>query len=264
MLRGMRTPLVLRVIALASAAVASTPSVRAEVVAFSAQRWAVATGGDGAMRAIVVVDSAWSWFDARELAERVGGRLAAAHSVGELAFLELMSDFPGAFDCGGPWLGGFREPQSPWFWSDGLAVETFGWRPLRPAQSFVFPAAIQMSGIDGPDGRWTDTFTDPEAGVSTRSALLVWSNFADCDGDDRPDLLEIAADPSLDANGDGALDACARAHPGDVNGDGRVDAADIALLLNAWGTSDASADLDGSGVVDAADLSAVLSGWTGG
>jgi len=121
-----------------------------------------------------------------------------------------------------------------------------------------------MSGIDGPDGKWTDAFPDPDAGVSTRSALLAWSSFTDCDGDDRPDLLEIAADPSLDANADGALDACTRPIPGDVNGDGRVDAADIALLLNAWGTSDPAADLDHSGTVDAPDLSIVLSGWTGG
>lgn len=265
MLRRMRTAVAICLAAFGCATAFAHAAPRdARVVAFSTQRWTTAAGGDGAMRALVVVESALSWYDARDLAESMGARLTGAQSSAELALLESMSDFPGAFDCGGPWLGGFREPQSPWYWSDGLPVAGFGWKPFRPAQSTVFPAAIQLSGIDGPDGRWTDAFPDTDAGVSTRSALVQWRAFVDCDGDDLPDLLEIAANPALDADADGRLDACAPPNPADINGDGRVDAADIAALLNAWGTSAASADTDGSGVVDAADLTTVLSAWTGG
>lgn len=54
--------------------------------------------------------------------------------------------------------------------------------------------------------------------------------------------------------------------PTDINGDGAVNAADLAILLGAWGACPAagccSADLDGSGSVDAADLAIVLGAWT--
>lgn len=51
--------------------------------------------------------------------------------------------------------------------------------------------------------------------------------------------------------------------PADLNGDGSVGPADLATLLNAWGTAAAAADLNGNGVVDAPDLSAMLSAWGG-
>lgn len=47
---------------------------------------------------------------------------------------------------------------------------------------------------------------------------------------------------------------------GDLNGDGVVNAADLAILLSAWGKS-GPADLDGDGLVTASDLAALLSNW---
>ncbi|MDZ4754667.1 MAG: hypothetical protein SGJ11_09240 [Phycisphaerae bacterium] len=48
----------------------------------------------------------------------------------------------------------------------------------------------------------------------------------------------------------------------DVNADGTVDAADLAILLGAWGGGSASGgDLDGNGTVDAADLAILLGAW---
>lgn len=259
MLRGLR-------IALAIAFLASTAASAhaGTVVGFNAQRWPAAAGGDGRLRALVVADGPWSWFDANGLAERLGGRLAIGESAAELSFLVLLSDFPGGFDCAGPWIGGFREPQGAWLWNSGAPVAPFGWRPLRPAQSIVFESALLLSGIDGPDGAWIDVFPEPDSGVGTRSCLVVWDGFTDCDGDELPDALEIARDPGLDADGNGLLDGCGPFDPADVNRDGRVDAVDLASVLNAWGTSDPSADIDDSGRVDAADLAAVLSGWNGG
>jgi len=260
MLRAVPQPQSIAVLALACASFADA----ATVVDFVTARWPSAAGGDGALRALVVVDGAWSWHDANALADSVGAQLARAETPGELDFLVLLSDHPGAFDCAGPWLGGFRQPQGAWLWNSGAAVAAFGWRPFRPAQSIVFESAILLSGIDGPDGAWIDVFPEPDSGVGTRSAILAWTAFADCDGDDLPDLLEIARTPSLDADRNGILDACGRFDPADVNRDGRVDAIDLASVLNAWGSSDPNADIDGSGRVDAADLSAVLSGWNGG
>jgi predicted outer membrane repeat protein len=46
--------------------------------------------------------------------------------------------------------------------------------------------------------------------------------------------------------------------PSDLNADGTTDAADLAILLGAWGTANPVADLNGSGMVDAADLAILL------
>ncbi len=48
--------------------------------------------------------------------------------------------------------------------------------------------------------------------------------------------------------------------PADFDGNSTVDAADLAALLNGWGSSGAT-DLDGNGVTDAADLASVLNAW---
>lgn len=50
--------------------------------------------------------------------------------------------------------------------------------------------------------------------------------------------------------------------PADLNNDGSVGPADLAALLNAWGTGGA-ADLNGNGTVDGPDLAAMLSAWGG-
>jgi hypothetical protein len=49
--------------------------------------------------------------------------------------------------------------------------------------------------------------------------------------------------------------------PEDLNGDGLVDAADLAILLGAWGTP-GPGDFNGDGVVDAGDLANMLAAWT--
>ena len=51
-------------------------------------------------------------------------------------------------------------------------------------------------------------------------------------------------------------------NPADLNSDQIINAADLAILLNAWGTA-GPGDINASGSVDAADLAALLSAWTG-
>ncbi len=46
-----------------------------------------------------------------------------------------------------------------------------------------------------------------------------------------------------------------------AGGDGFVDAADLAVLLNAWGSANELADIDCNGIVDAADISLLLNRW---
>jgi hypothetical protein len=47
--------------------------------------------------------------------------------------------------------------------------------------------------------------------------------------------------------------------PGDLNGDGTRDAADLALMLGAWGS--AAGDATGDGATDGQDLAVLLSAW---
>jgi len=49
--------------------------------------------------------------------------------------------------------------------------------------------------------------------------------------------------------------------PADIDGNGAVDGGDMALVLGAWGTTNAAADLDGNGFVGAGDLSILLAAW---
>ncbi|MSR41638.1 MAG: hypothetical protein EXS10_07025 [Phycisphaerales bacterium] len=81
----------------------------------------------------------------------------------------------------------------------------------------------------------------------------------------------------IDRDGDGFLDGDERAQcsnpadPASIPGggcradlagsDGIVDAADLAVLLNAWGTTNVLADIDCNGIVDAADISLLLNRW---
>ncbi|MBL9147629.1 MAG: hypothetical protein JNM94_02950 [Phycisphaerae bacterium] len=48
---------------------------------------------------------------------------------------------------------------------------------------------------------------------------------------------------------------------GDLDCDGDVDAADLGILLGAWGSTDEGADLDDDGVVTASDLALLLGAW---
>ena len=52
--------------------------------------------------------------------------------------------------------------------------------------------------------------------------------------------------------------------PGDLNGDGVVNAADLAILLGAWGPAvpGEPADLNSDGEVNAADLAILLGAWS--
>ncbi len=59
-----------------------------------------------------------------------------------------------------------------------------------------------------------------------------------------------------------AIDLCGEPVTGDMNSDGVVNAADLSILLGAWGTP-GPGDLTGDGLVNAADLSVLLGAWGG-
>ena len=51
--------------------------------------------------------------------------------------------------------------------------------------------------------------------------------------------------------------------PADYNNDGMINGADLAPLLNAWGTTSATYELSGDTIISGADLTIMLNGWTG-
>jgi hypothetical protein len=106
-----------------------------------------------------------------------------------------------------------------------------------------------------------------------RGATLFANLQRDCDQDLVLDILQIAADPSLDCDGDLLLDACqpdtngdgvpnACDCPSDLNGDGVVGSADIVFILTEWGNyGQGPADISGDARVDGLDVALLLSAW---
>ena len=70
-------------------------------------------------------------------------------------------------------------------------------------------------------------------------------------------LVEAAVDDFRILN----IDCTPNTVPGDLNGDGSVNGADLATLLNGWGSTGVT-DIDGSGNTDAADLAVLLNNWS--
>ncbi len=87
----------------------------------------------------------------------------------------------------------------------------------------------------------------------------------DCNCNGTLDLMDIL-NGAADSDQDGLLDACAGICSTDLNCGGSVDAADLALLLGAWGpcaqnSSPCLGDVNGDSDVNAADLALLLGSW---
>jgi hypothetical protein len=128
---------------------------------------------------------------------------------------------------------------------------------------------LELGGSDPtPDGL---TVSEDRRTLSIQGSTQNWMDevrvitagyFADCDGDGVDDTVGIACFGVPDADRNGVPDAC---DPiiGDISQDGLVDAADLALLLGAWGmTGGGPADLNGDKVVNGADLGILLGAWS--
>ena len=251
--------------AAAAAVAGAAATVRADVQ-FTVSVWPVSGGGSGLTYATAVSTSPWSWHEAREFAQLCGGELLCVRSAEELAWASAFAGAAGGFECAGPWIGGARDANATWRWIDGSAFTPFGWEPGRPANSLLIPSTLCLAGDGVPAGTWIDALPSPDAGTGVQSALIRWASFSDCDGDAIPDALEIAVQPSLDADADGVIDACAHAAPADINLDGRIDGLDLAALLAAWGPVSPPlprADINRDGVVSGTDLAQLLAAWTG-
>jgi hypothetical protein len=109
------------------------------------------------------------------------------------------------------------------------------------------------------------TMTDASGAFAWRSAVFpgtatqgflryTLAGFNVQSGDDQNDLYNCKFNVFGEPVGDTGT-------PGDLNGDGVVNAADLAILLGAWGTS-GPGDFNLDGIVNAADLATLLGYWT--
>lgn len=233
------------------------------VVWFRAQQWTAGVGADNRTYAIVLADEPWGWREAQSLAVTVGGTLAATPNNDTLAFVVALASDANAFNCAGPWIGGYQFSNQSWQWTNGASFAPFAWAVGRPIQSTLLDAAICLGGVDEPDGTWIDALPDSDTGVQTRSAVVVLNSPTDCNANGAPDSLEIAVTPTIDADHDGRIDSCPPDAPSaDLNGDGRVNGVDLTILLTNFGGAGPDGDVNDDGVVNGLDLAFVLGGWS--
>jgi hypothetical protein len=120
----------------------------------------------------------------------------------------------------------------------------------------VFEPGCEVMDFDGD--------SDVDLGDAASFFAIYDGTVQDCDGNAQPDLLDVLADPGLDADGTGILDACESF--GDLDGNGSVGITDFLQLLQAWGPcpdppAACPADLDDSGSVGINDFLTLLQNW---
>lgn len=135
----------------------------------------------------------------------------------------------------------------PYATAPGKAESDF-LRPVDPAHSMGLLTALDYESLmalyDGSGGG---------AGIDIGALGLASIRFVRIDG---PRVSGFS--PEVDA----VADVAPEVRSPDLDGNSVVDAADLAMLLAAWGTHDSPADLDGDGVVASPDIAVMLSAWT--
>ena len=105
--------------------------------------------------------------------------------------------------------------------------------------------------------------TDSLAG---QDPFLIRIRDVDVDGGGLDDVVALTGSSALSGDpvdGYGTLLGLGKVVPciGDINADGIVDAADLGLLIGAWGNLGGAADLNDDGLVNAADLGLLIGAW---
>lgn len=241
----------------------------------AAVEWTIAQGGNGSWFEIGVRDSSISYLDAVEAATAVGGHLASLTSSEEnLRVYQLSLQTTGAWIRlpnwhWGPWIGARRAtPAAPNFiWETGEPFSFAAWMPGGSNCGVTQPDSTTQDYVCMSNGCPTDTsptWSDSENNEGARSFVIEWS--ADCNGDGIVDFTQVRHGTVLDADGDNIPDCCVSGGPcepcpADLTRDGSIDGDDLARMLAAWGSTDASNDVDDDGLVNGQDLGLILAGW---
>jgi hypothetical protein len=240
-------------------AAAAVFAIASPVCAQDAVQWRVEDGGNGHWYELRV--KVGNWFACRTAAIASGGDLACPTTAEENAFVEPM--IPPAVG-NRVFIGGRQLVLGPanegWSWVDGSTWSFTDWFFNQPNGGEGF--LVMMN--DNPGITWGDYVSDS---TDIGYFLIEWS--ADCNADGIVDYGQIRDGTFPDVNANGVPDCCEPGEscfpcPGDVTNGGTVDAADLSILLAAWGTNgqgEFDTDLDGNGLVDGGDLALVLGGW---
>jgi hypothetical protein len=226
-------------------------------------QWKASDGGNGHWYAYFSTPKQWT--EAKPYAESLGGHLVTVQSAAEASFVRIL----GGDTC---WIGlfqdraaaGYSEPLGGWRWVTGEPLDFTFWRVNTNGQS------NEPNNLGG-----NEDFVHLDANATTWNDLtdgpypfaVEWD--ADCNQDGVVDYGQIRDGTFPDVNTNGVPDCCDQAEsctpcPGDVTNGGTVDAADLSILLAAWGTNgqgEFDTDLNGDGLVDGGDLALVLGGW---
>lgn len=190
----------------------------------------------------------------------------------------------GAIMCAATGNNGNSNVAAPALYNQTIAVASTDNRDIRASNSNFGPATdIAAPGVNvwslsaGGSGYTLKSGTSMATPHVTGVAALIWSLNPSLTRDEVRQILLTTTvdlgDPGTDNfYGAGRLNAAAAlaavppaGPPQDLDGDGSVGAADLSLLLAAWGAcSDCDAcpaDFDGDCVVGAADLSLLLAEW---
>ena len=237
-----------------------------------AVHWPVEAGGNGHWyQTIRVASGEVSWSEAKVMAEQMGGHLATITSAQEDNFVKVAAVAPaavgqGPFELGGPFIGGYQDPNAPdysepgggWRWVTGEPWSYTGWGGGEPFNAT--PEEDYLQYWRWCCLWWNDTWDALDTGIAT--FVVEWE--ADCNGDGIVDFGQILSGALLDIDANGIPDVCEPPLcPGDLITDGVVDGVDLAALLGAWGSSGGpwNADVTMDGIVDAADLAVLLGSW---
>jgi hypothetical protein len=237
-------------------AAAAVFAIASPVCAQDAVQWRVEDGGNGHWYRFEP-DSV-DWPVAQGIAESLGGHLVTLTSASEYDFIRSALALHASYF----WMGGRNSSGScgsscEWGWVTGESWSYTNWNPGEPNNAGGNEHWLECY----PNGGWNDRYP------GALQSVYEWS--ADCNSDGIVDYGQIRDGTFPDVNANGVPDCCEPGEsctpcPGDVTNGGTVDAADLSILLAAWGTNgqgEFDTDLNSDGLVDGGDLALVLGGW---
>jgi hypothetical protein len=246
-------------------------------------QWRVMDGGNGHWYAALRPATPLNWAASERLVASRGAYLPTIRSAAENDFMLrlTLAAWTASDVSSGPFLGGRRGSASSsvacegWVWvtgepfdfiADFPAGNSSGYGPCGTVcncmnKLYNFEPVLAYWGVQFPV--WNSQ------AESNTSAVVLYEWSADCNGDGIVDYGQIRDGTFPDVNANGVPDCCDQAEsctpcPGDVTKGGTVNAADLSILLAAWGTNgqgEFDTDLNGDGLVDGGDLALVLGGW---
>ena len=222
-------------------------------------QWRIEDGGNGHWYQVREAATGDCWDQSRIASAQIGGYLVTITSAAENGFLV---PFTQRLNAPNVTIGGYKDLQSNvWRWVTDEPWQFTNWQAGEPGCCLPNEWWLDMAWSTG---KWRDrTQCISPAPAQNGVMLIEWS--ADCNSDGIVDYGQILQGQLVDADVNGVPDVCeVDPCPGDITNGGTVDAADLSILLAAWGTNgqaEFDTDIDSSGLVDGGDLALVLGGW---